>query len=111
GEFNWTRSSPPGDSYRQHERAGSSDVLESRAAVASAIRLTINFDEMASDINHVPCCPLVDISLIAFQPAMKQIDVAEEVVYKRSRWLVIDLFRRTNLFNASVIHYHNAVGH
>src|SRR5437660_6659898 len=66
---------------------------------------------MRADINHVPCFPLVDISLIAVQSAMKQVHIAEEVVHKRSRGLVIDLFRRTDLFNASVIHDYDAVGH
>src|SRR5947207_1421942 len=100
GNFNVNRIAPLADRFHFHERAGSIDVFDSCAEVASAIRLAIDLEEMRSNINHVPCFPLVDISLIAFQPAMKQVYVAEEVVHERSCWLVVDLFRRTNLFNA-----------
>ena len=41
---------------------------------------------------------------------MKQVYVSEEVVNEGSRRVIVDLFRRADLFDATVIHDHHAVG-
>ena len=44
-------------------------------------------------------------------PAMKEIDVAKEVVDKRRRGMLIDLLRRADLFDRALMHDHDAVRH
>ena len=42
-------------------------------------------------------------------PAMKQVDVSQEAIDKRTGWVLPDVIRSTNLFNNAGIHQHNTV--
>src|SRR5262249_5612589 len=53
---------------------------------------------------------VVNVGSSLFQAAMKQVHVAEELVDKRRRRAVVDLIRRSDLFNLAFVHDDDAVG-
>src|SRR4030095_4319553 len=54
---------------------------------------------------------LPDKGLSFFYTAVKKIDVAEKIVDEGIDWMMIDLFRRADLLDASFVHQNDPIGH
>src|SRR5437763_1232452 len=64
---------------------------------------------MRPNVNHMSGLALVNVGFAFIDSAVKKIYVAEEVVNERRGGMVVNLFRRPNLFDAAIVHHHNAV--
>ncbi len=54
---------------------------------------------------------VTDAQAFAFDAAVEEVHRPEEAIHERCRRVAIDLFRRADLLDVSVVHQHHAVGH
>lgn len=48
---------------------------------------------------------------VLYRTSMKHIDVAKKLIHEWGRRMFIDLFRRTDLLNISLMHHHDTISH
>src|SRR5258708_20951384 len=85
-------------------------MLDPGLEMAATVGKTIDFKRMRTHVNDVTGFLLVNVGFAFIDTAVEEIDVAEEVVNKRGRGMVVNLFRRSNLLDASVVHNHYPIG-
>ena len=109
--FDVNRITPLSNRLYLDQRAGGVDVLDAGTEMTSSIGRAINVQQVWPNINYMPGCSLMNVGLVTFEPTMEKIDVAKKVVNEWGRGKVVNLFRRSDLLDAALVHHHDAVSH